>query len=255
MQDTAVSSEVMRAISPHDEMFAGNENHYFGVGQSALDCIRTSLQAAHRSPVDVRRILDLPCGHGRVLRFLKAAFPAAEVTACDLVRDGVNYCAATFGAVPVFSHENPDKIPLERNAFDLIWVGSLFTHFDAGHWGTFLRFFRDCLRPGGVLLFSTHGRRAFQMMAEEKQLYGLPGFHRSLVLTNYVKTGFGYANYPGNDIYGISLSSVAWVFKQLAAVNQLRLVHFSESAWDNHHDVCACVRDPHWQVQIRADHD
>jgi len=245
----------MREISPHDEMFAGNEDHYFSVGQSALDCIRTSLLAAHRPTGEVLRILDLPCGHGRVLRSLKAAFPEAELTACDLARDGVNYCAAAFGAVPVFSHENPAKIPVERNAFDLIWVGSLFTHFDVGSWGSFLRFFRDCLRPGGVLVFSTHGRRAFQLMAEEKQLYGLPGFHRSLLLTNYVSTGFGYSNYPGTDNFGISLSSVDWIVKQLAVIPQLRLVHFSESAWDNHHDVCACVRDPHWHMQLRAAQD
>lgn len=32
----------------------------------------------------VRTILDLPCGGGRVLRFLVHRFPKAEVTACEL---------------------------------------------------------------------------------------------------------------------------------------------------------------------------
>ena len=43
---------------------------------------------------EVARLLDLPCGHGRVMRYLRAAFPRAEITGCDLLRDGVDHCAA-----------------------------------------------------------------------------------------------------------------------------------------------------------------
>src|SRR5215470_6242471 len=123
--------EIIRTISPNERMAPGDKGHYFRVGLSALESIRVSLQAAGKSAADVRHILDLPCGHGRVLRYLKAGFPAAEITACDLMRDGVDFCASTFGAVPVYSHDDPAKIPLGHNVFDLIWVGSLFTHFDA----------------------------------------------------------------------------------------------------------------------------
>src|SRR5262245_34363542 len=99
-------------ISPYDEMFAGDRDHYFHVGQSALECVRRCIVAARRSEQTIARILDLPCGHGRVLRFLRAAFPAAIVTACDLRRDAVSYCAKTFNALPINSDENPLKIPL-----------------------------------------------------------------------------------------------------------------------------------------------
>ena len=61
---------------------------------------------------DVKRILDLPCGHGRVLRYLSAAFPEAEITACDIMREGVDFCASTFGAIPVYSQDDPQQIPL-----------------------------------------------------------------------------------------------------------------------------------------------
>lgn len=126
--------QVIRAISPNDEMFNAwgrDEASYHAVGRAGLDCVLRALDAAGKPMEEVHRVLDLPCGHGRVLRYLRAAFPEAEITACDLLRDGVDYCAATFGAVPVHSHEDPVRIPLERNAFDLIWVGSLLTHLDA----------------------------------------------------------------------------------------------------------------------------
>jgi SAM-dependent methyltransferase len=96
---------VSREISSGDEMFTGNDVHYFDVGESALHCIETGLFAAQRSKSTVRKVLDLPCGHGRVMRFRRKAFPNAELTACDLNRDGVEYCAKSFGAVPAVSRE------------------------------------------------------------------------------------------------------------------------------------------------------
>jgi SAM-dependent methyltransferase len=70
---------------PHERAW----NHYFYCGRSALGAIRLALAAAGTSKV--RSILDLPCGHGRVLRVLKAAFPEAELHACDLDRTGVDF--------------------------------------------------------------------------------------------------------------------------------------------------------------------
>jgi len=150
-------SDVSRTISPDEEMPIQDIEIYFSAGRSAVACINLAMNAAQKSASDVRRILDLPCGHGRILRYLKAAFPEADITACDIRRDAVDFCASTFGAVPVYSHDDPAKISLEHNVFDLIWVGSLFTHLDVDLWSSFLSLFRSFLQPSGVLVFSTHG--------------------------------------------------------------------------------------------------
>ena len=75
---TLDTMDVISDISPNDEMFFGNETHYFGVGRSAMTCIDLALRAAKKPAADIWRILDLPCGHGRVLRHLKSAFPARQ---------------------------------------------------------------------------------------------------------------------------------------------------------------------------------
>src|SRR4029453_405200 len=136
---------VNRHISPADQMLSGalDREHYFDCGRSALECINKALLIASIPPKRIKRILDLPCGHGRVLRHLKAAFPEAEIAACDLLRDGVDFCSSTFGATAIYSCDEPEAIPLKPESFDLIWVGSLFTHLDAPLWSRFLAVLRD----------------------------------------------------------------------------------------------------------------
>jgi SAM-dependent methyltransferase len=241
-------SAIIRTISPNEKMPAMDKDIYFAAGQSALDCIDLCLHAARKSAYDVRRILDLPCGHGRVLRYLKAAFPEAEITACDIMRDGVDFCALNFGAVPVYSEDDPTKIPFKRDFFDLIWVGSLFTHLNAGLWLRFLRVFRSVLHPQGLLVFTTHGYDAYRRMVTEDFNFCIPYDRKSAILYEYDHNGFGFVQYPGNDsYYGLSLSSPEWVLKQITNLGSLRVVCFSEIAWVNFHDCFACVRDPDWQ--------
>lgn len=243
---------VSRDISPNDRMLdtVSGERAYYSVGRSAIRCIMDSLHGASKSPSEVRRVLDLPSGHGRVLRYLKVAFPQAAITACDLLRDGVDFCASTFGAVPVYSHAEPDQIPLERNSFDLIWVGSLFTHLDSELWLKFLNGFHSWLRPGGLLVFTTHGQQACRDMKLYARDYGISYWRRTSVLFAYERTGFGYATYAGSDSYGICLTHPAWVVRQVAKIPEMRVVHFSEKSWAGFQDIFACIRDPDWQSEL-----
>jgi SAM-dependent methyltransferase len=235
-----ISEDIIRDISPNDEM---NNALYWEVGRSAVETISQSLQAARKPATEVKAILDFPCGHGRVLRYLKAAFPSAAITACDLSRDGVDYCAWTFGATPVYSHEDATKISLERDAFDLIWVGSLFTHFDGRRWKSFLEMFASRLKHEGVLVFTTCGQHHYNRMRGFEPLfnYGISHWRVTLARYDYEHFGFGYGNYPGTTTYGISLSRPAWVCRQIAQVPELTLVHFVGTDWCGH-DVYTCVR-------------
>ena len=242
--DMLVSIDVDRTISPNDEMLAGNEKHYFGVGLDAIGIIERALISAKKEPGDLETILDFPCGHGRVLRCLSAAFPKAKITGCDLNRDGVDFCAARFGSIPVYSSLDPTQIDLPRDHFDLIWVGSLFTHFDAPRWAPFLTWFRSLLRPGGLLLFSTQGRRGHELITR----YGLDDQQCAEIIGEYESSGFGYVDYRNVQDYGLAISEPAWVCRLITSLPEFRLVGFSEKVWDDHHDVFACVRDTGWKA-------
>jgi SAM-dependent methyltransferase len=219
--------------------YTNADTHYFSVGQSALDAIRVCMHTAGKRRVE--RILDLPCGHGRVLRHLKAAFPDAALTACDLNRDGVDFCARTFGAHPVYGNTEPARTAID-GTFDLIWCGSLLTHFQAAQWLPLLRWFASRLDPGGLLVFTTLGRVPAAWVGRRLASYGLhTGAARTLARA-FERKGFGYASYPQTDAYGIAMASPAWVLGEVGRVPTLRVVHYGEALWDAHQDVIACTR-------------
>jgi SAM-dependent methyltransferase len=258
-------SDVIGTISPRDEMHVGDSEHYFRVGASALQCISLALEAANVG--DPATILDLPCGHGRVMRFLKAAFPAAVLTACDLEPDAVDFCAKTFGAASLYSTEDPRTLEL-GGPFDLIWCGSLLTHLDETGWMRFLGVFEAALSERGVLLFTTNGPYTRRMLSiatrvseldeptddgsppseeetrirEAWQYFPLPQPSQEQMLRDYDASGFGYADYAESKGYGLSISSPSWACAQLESFAGLRIVQYIEEGWDSRQDVVACAR-------------
>lgn len=230
-------------ISPNDLMYCGNKEHYYSVGQSALDCINLALFAAGRDFKNIKKILDFPSGYGRVLRFLKAFFDDADVTACDVERDAVDFCYKVFGARPVYSSKRPADIYM-TDRFDLIWCGSLLTHLDFNLWPEFFIFFNSVLNNGGVLVFTTHGRYCAQLMRTRNFTYGLDSHRLRMLLEDFERNGFGFVSYENDDNYGISLTLPSYVLALLQKISDLKLLIYLERGWDSHHDVIGCIKAP-----------
>jgi SAM-dependent methyltransferase len=231
--------EFIRDISPQDGMQKDvPPEAYYRVGLSALSCIRLALEATGAD--EPRNILDLPSGYGRVLRMLKAAFPDAELTACDIDRAAVDFCAETFGAIPAYSTEDPSDLQLAGD-YDLIWCGSLLTHLDAAGWRRFLPWFERQLRDGGILVFTTCGRSIAEELRTGRREF--PVRDLDALVAAYDADGFGYEPYPEHAWdYGISLSSPAWVCRELERYPSLRLATYTEQGWDGFQDAVTCVR-------------
>jgi len=141
------ATQIVSETAPKDQMYRTDPSRNFRWGHEALRCIKLAVLAAGKD--DLKNIFDLPCGHGWVLRTLKAAFPEAGITACDLNRDGVDFCARAFGATPVYARKLPEQIQIE-SSFDLIWCGSLLTHLDFERWPGFLRLSQSLLVQDGI---------------------------------------------------------------------------------------------------------
>ena len=226
-------------ISYEDGMYKGDGAHYFKVGLSAIRCVEEALREARIETV--RSVLDLPCGYGRVLRFLAPRFPAARITACELMPDAVRFCAETFGATPAQSSYDLDELTLAAR-FDLIWCGSLVTHLDARRTRDLLKFFARHLAPGGLLVFTTHGEFVAGVIEDRADFYGLNRADIPALVAAYRRGGHGYLDYPEGPGYGVSLTAPDWVRAEARAVGGLREVYFRARGWDEHQDVFGFVR-------------
>ncbi len=101
------------------------------------------------------RVLDFACGFGRFLRWLRAEAAEVEVATGDLLPEANTVVAETFGVHPVPGASDADELEL-GGPYDLIWVGSLFSHLELNVMPGFVRALYDALTPRGVLLLTTH---------------------------------------------------------------------------------------------------
>jgi SAM-dependent methyltransferase len=212
--------------------------HYLRVGLDALKNIDTSLAGTKAGP---QKILDLPCGHGRVMRFMKARFPDAELFAMEIDKSGLEFCGNTFSAKMLKSQPDFDALNLEQR-FDLIWCGSLLTHITETTVASLLRFFLRHLAAGGTCVFTVTGRYSVELLRTGALDYGLDKSEIAAALQQYDQSGFGFGNYPSESGYGIALISREKLNKLALAAGDWTEVHFEERGWDNHQDVYAFRR-------------
>ncbi len=183
----------------------GQALHYLSVGLSASRCIQEALRSSHKGD-PVRAILDFPCGYGRVLRFLRAMFPYSEITGGEIKTDALDFCRRAFSVDTLLSSKNLGDVS-SPNLFDLIWCGSLITHIEEQATIDLLRFFHDHLSDQGLCVFTTHGERSEAWMRSKKKTYELPEDAQNKVLAEFQVRGYGYANYPNQSGYGVSIVS------------------------------------------------
>jgi SAM-dependent methyltransferase len=219
-------------VSPNDEMFDFSE-HYVSTALSALKLLDYAVEQGLVRP-NPQNLLDLPCGHGRVARVLRSRFPHADLTVCDLNRDGVDFCASRFDARGIYGTDDLDTINLNQ-IFDIIWVGSLITHLNQNNTVKFIRSMQRHLSVDGLLIMSSHGTFvSSQMRAGDS--YNLDYRQMKILLCEYDTLGYGYQDYPQQAGYGISIISRQW-FEVFFAGESYGIVAYLEHEWDGHHDI------------------
>jgi SAM-dependent methyltransferase len=230
------SRGVVADIAFDDVMHNTGQDWYFYVGESAINAVLSALTLSRLSVV--MSILDLPCGHGRVARHLRAAFPNAELAVCDIDPAGVKFCADTFYGRPILSAAELTSVAL-GGPFDIIWIGSLFTHVSRDRTERWLRFLCEHLSKNGVLLASFHGSFARDVHLRHYPMIGADEWAR--IEQQCESTGYGYEAYPAQE-YGISFSRAATIVEIACGIPGTRILSYTERGWAEHHDVLAIAR-------------
>jgi SAM-dependent methyltransferase len=103
-------------------------------------------------------VLEWGCGVARLTRHLPSLPGVKSVTGVDVNGDMIRWNQRHISGVRFLAigHESPTA--LESQAFDLVMAVSVLTHIPGGeHLAWFEEIWR-LLRPGGLFLFTTHGR-------------------------------------------------------------------------------------------------
>jgi hypothetical protein len=169
----------------------------------------------------------------------------------DLDADAALFCAAAFRAKPVASRQ---PLWLATNAgegHDLLWCGSLLTHFDQQDWVPTIEYLRDRLASGGVLVFTTHGNLSIDVLAGDPAAvsaigrwvgdYGM-GPRAAELSRMAQESGFAFSHY-GDDAgpFGLSVSAPEWVRRTIGRVPHMELVMHRPHGWFEHQDVWTLV--------------
>ena len=130
-----------------------------------------------------------------------------------------------------------------QSADFLLRSHSQIRHQERINIGSLLKLFRRHLAPGGLMLFTTHGDFVARRIPTRDFDYGLTAEQINRIGAAYPETGYGFEDYPGEQDYGVSLTSPEWIRARVQEVGGLREVYFKERGWDDHQDVFAFVRE------------
>ena len=233
------------AIHPDDDMFTGDHEHYESCGKQFAEIIAhaASLSGAH-SP----KILELPCGYGRVTRHLVARFGASLIDVADIMSPAVDFVARKFGVRGFVVTEPVNQFRgIPDGVFDVAVMGSLLTHLSESDALDVLEHFLKKLGPNGVAVITTHGERSYDMLRAG-------GWHevspsdRLKLLHAHERGAHEFVQYDPNHVferktvdyigpsYGVSITHPSWM-RDAARRLGYTIREYRPGGWDNHQDV------------------
>jgi SAM-dependent methyltransferase len=133
---------------------------FLEAGRLCAEEIRRSLKLTGKELYAFRDVLDFGCGCGRVLRYFHDHPPSCRLYGADIDHSAIAWCRANLPFASFSVNDRLPPLPFPNAAFDLVYAFSVFTHLDENYQSLWLEELKRVMRPGGILLASTHGAHA-----------------------------------------------------------------------------------------------
>lgn len=139
-------------------MVAGTDDAawFLESGQRAADAIRACIARHGHRVEDAHAVLDFGCGSGRVLRHW-ADVAGPEFHGTDYNPVLVDWCARHLPFARCAVNSLFPSLAYDDETFGLIYALSVFTHLPEADQLLWMDELRRVLRPGGLLVVTTHG--------------------------------------------------------------------------------------------------
>ncbi|ABD87386.1 class I SAM-dependent methyltransferase [Rhodopseudomonas palustris] len=227
---------VQRAITPEKEAF----EYYFGSGRKSANNLRAVLEADTTIDPDCRfSLLEFASGYGCVTRHLPTELPNAEITACDIHQEAMDFISREMKIDTALSQTKPSLFNIGRQ-FDVVFALSFFSHMPDRTFGPWLEELFRHVKPGGFLIFTTHGETSMRNEG---------------VQSVATKDGFWFgANSEQKDLdtaeYGTTFSLPIYVTRQIYRRLKAPITVLRTAFWWEQQDayVVAMPEDANWEL-------
>jgi SAM-dependent methyltransferase len=173
-----------------------------------------------KRPVSELTLLEFASGSGRITRHLVNRWK--DVSVCEIQESALVFLKETFDVAAYRSSHKPEKLDIGRK-FDVVFALSFFSHMSDKTFPRWLARLSDLVAPGGLFIFTTHGRASIP----------------HLVAMGYQPEArdFWFSPVPSPQ-YGQTVVSPRYVENARAvAAPGMRTVYYREAEWDAHQDV------------------
>jgi SAM-dependent methyltransferase len=132
-------------------------NDIFVGDQYSSDLFVEELEARRTLIVPGGRYLDLGCCSGGTVRYLQAAYPEAHWFGCDPHLLSIDWARENLHGVEFAVRPQAPPLPYYEASFDGAYAISIWCHFSERAALAWFDEMARIIRPGGVLMFTTHG--------------------------------------------------------------------------------------------------
>jgi len=213
-----------------------SDQYYERENIAQLQSIERAINRNGHSFLKFDSILDFACGNGRLTQYLPSLFPQAKIFGCDIDRDSIEQAHSRCPSGIFKTNGIQPTLEYKDEQFDFIYSYSVFTSLsETSHQG-WLKELARVLRPGGVMLHTTHSYENIQRLAVFSP-HILEQFDLPEPVAEFVQAcrGYYYVPYsPETPDYGLAIISTEYVAKKWPEYTGLDLVEHKVAAIENY---------------------
>jgi SAM-dependent methyltransferase len=200
--------------------------YYFSDGaESARKLSEILVRNAAFAPSGSYSVFEFASGYGMVTRHLAQQLSGADIVSCDIHAQAVAFINDTLGSPALISRHLPEDLNLNRH-FDVVFALSFFSHMPEATFGRWLQALFSLVRPGGILVFTTHG------LASQKIFGDVPLSESGFAFMPSSEQG----DLDGNE-YGSSISTPDYVIGEVYRRLRAPICEFRHAYWWSHQDL------------------
>ena len=142
-------------------------NWFLESGRTTAETIRAAADRHGADLDDIERLLDFGCGCGRVTRHWHGL--AAAVHGSDYNAALVGWCRRNLSFATFTANSVGPPLALAAESSDVVYAVSVLTHLPEDLQHAWLAELRRVLRPGGLLILTTHGDRYLDHLDDDER--------------------------------------------------------------------------------------